>query len=316
MVSIQANLLKLYGQYKRMVTPPFKQLDLAKERTDLEALSKMFKPLDKYEFTPVDINGLTGEWITPSKVVNDRTILYLHGGYYLIGSIQSHRNLAGNIAAAAQARALIIDYGIAPEHPFPAGLNDALTAYMWLLEQGVQADHIFLAGDSAGGGLVLAALLMLRDREIPLPAGAICLSPATDLTRSGESWKTNIRKELVVNPNIYGEIQPLYLRDVDPHNPYASPLFGDLHGLPPLLIQVGSGEVLLSDSTSFAERAREAGVEVSLQIWPEMMHVWQLTASFLPEARQAVVKMGEFVNSVSQKAGEAQRIVGMNFVGF
>jgi len=308
MVSIQANLLKLYGQYKRIITLPFKQLDLAKERTELEALSKMFKPLDKYEFTPVDINGVPGEWIIPPKVVNDRTILYLHGGYYLIGSIQSHRNLAGNIAAAAQARALIIDYGLAPEHPFPAGLNDALTAYMWLLEQGVRADHIFLAGDSAGGGLVLATLLMLRDRGMPLPAGAICLSPATDMTRSGESWKTNIKKELVVIPSIFTQVQPLYLGDVDPHTPYASPIFGDLHGLPPLLIQVGTNEVLLSDSTSFAKRARKDGVEVTLEVWPEMMHVFQLTASFLPEARQALVKIGEFVNSVIQKASEAQRM--------
>ncbi len=308
MVSIQANLLKLYGQYKRITSPAFRQLDLVKERADVEALSKMFKPLDKYEFTPVDIHGLTGEWITPSKVVHDRTILYLHGGYYLIGSIQSHRSLAGNIAAATQARALIIDYGLAPEHPFPAGLDDSLTAYTWLQKQGIQSDEIFLAGDSAGGGLVLATLLALRDQGMPLPAGAICLSPATDLTRSGDSWKTNIKKELVVNPNIPTQIQPLYLRDVDPHNPYASPLFGDLHGLPPLLIQVGSNEVLLSDSTAFAERARDAGVEVTLQIWPEMMHVWQLTASFLPEARQAIDKMGEFVRAVSQKASEAQRM--------
>jgi monoterpene epsilon-lactone hydrolase len=307
MVSIQANLLKLYGKYKRFTSPPFKELDVIKERTELEDLSKMFKPLDKYEFTPVDIKAVPGEWITPPQVINNRTILYLHGGYYLIGSIKSHRNLAGNIAAAAQARALIIDYGLAPEHPFPAGLNDALTAYSWLLEQGIGAEQIFLAGDSAGGGLVLAALLAIHDRGIPLPAGAICLSPATDLTRGGDSWKTNIKKELVVIPSISALIQPLYLGDVDPLNPYASPLFGDLHGLPPLLIQVGTNEVLLSDATSFAERARDAGVEVRLEVWPEMMHVWQLTASFLPEARKAIDNMGEFVKSICKKIEEAQR---------
>jgi monoterpene epsilon-lactone hydrolase len=309
MVSIQANLLNLYAKYKQFTSPPFKKLDLDKERADLDTLSKMFKPLVELEFNPVDIKGVAGEWITPPKVTGGRTILYLHGGYYLSGSIQSHRNLAGNIAAATQARALIIDYGLAPEHPFPAGLDDALMAYSWLLEQGIRSDQIFLAGDSAGGGLVLATLLALRDRGEPLPAGAICLSPATDITRCGESWKTNAKKELVVNPKISDQIQPLYLGDVDPHNPYASPLFGDLHNLPPLLIQVGSNEVLLSDSTSFAERARAAGVDVKLEVWPGMMHVWQLTASFMPEARQAIDKMGEFINTISQNIdNDAQRL--------
>jgi acetyl esterase/lipase len=298
MTSIQGNLLRLYFQFQRFVSPPPRKLDLAKERADIDALSKMFKPLTELKINPVDINGVPGEWITPQQVTNGRVILYLHGGYYLIGSIQSHRNLAGNIASASQARALIIAYGLAPEHPFPAGLEDAITAYSWLLAQGTRPDQIFLAGDSAGGGLVLSTLLALRQRGIPLPAGAVCLSPATDLTKSGESWKTNAKKELVVNPYIAEQIQPLYLRDISPRDPLASPLFADLQGLPPLLIQVGSSEVLLSDSTSFAKRAQEAGVDVTLQVWPQMYHVWQFTASFMPEARQAIEKIGEFINKV------------------
>ena len=302
MTSIQGNLLRLYFQFQRIVSPPSRKLDLAKERADLDALSKMFKPLTELKNIPVDINGVPGEWITPQHVMNGRVILYLHGGYYLSGSIQSHRNLAGNIASAAQARALIIAYRLAPEHPFPAGLEDALTAYSWLLAQGTRPDQIFLAGDSAGGGLVLSTLLAMRQRGIPLPAGAVCLSPATDLTKSGESWKTNAKKELVVNPYIADQITPLYLRDVSPRDPLASPLFADLQGLPPLLIQVGSSEVLLSDSTSFAKRAQEAGVEVTLEVWPHMSHVWQFTASFMPEARQAIEKIGEFINKVCSKS--------------
>jgi len=298
MTSIQGNLLRLYFQFQRFVSPPSRKLDLVRERADIDSLSKMFKPLAELKNTPVDINGVPGEWITPQHVTDGRVILYLHGGYYLIGSIQSHRNLAGNIASAAQARALIIAYRLAPEHPFPAGLEDALTAYSWLMAQGTRPDQIFLAGDSAGGGLVLSSLLAMRQRGIPLPAGAVCLSPATDLTKSGESWKTKAKVELVVNPYIADQIPPLYLRDISPNDPRVSPLFADLQGLPPLLIQVGSAEVLLSDSMSFAKRAQEAGVEVTLEVWPHMSHVWQFTASFMPEACQAIEKIGEFINKV------------------
>jgi monoterpene epsilon-lactone hydrolase len=300
MTSIQAHLIKYYFQIQRFISPPARKLDLSKERLELDAISNMFKPLSVQKNTPVDINGVTGEWITPLQVSNGYVILYLHGGYYLSGSIHSHRNLAGNIAAAAQARALIIAYRLAPEHPFPAALDDALTAYSWLLAQGVRPKQIYLAGDSAGGGLVIAALLALRERDVPMPAAAICLSPATDLTMSGESWKFNAKKELVVNRYTAEQVQPLYLKGASARNPLASPLFADLHGLPPLLIQVGSDEALLSDSTSFTDCARRAGVEVKLEVWPGMQHVWQFAASFLPEARQAIDKIGEFIKAVSQ----------------
>lgn len=298
MVSIQMSLLKLYIQFQHFMSPPISELDLEKERNGFEAFAKLFKPLAELKNTAVDVNGVPGEWITPPQVMDERVILYLHGGYYMVGSIQSHRNLAGNIANAAQARALIIDYRLAPEHPFPAGIDDALIAYLWLQDQGNRPDQIVLVGDSAGGGLVLSVLLALRERGKPLPAAAICLSPATDLTLSGESWKFNAKKELVITRFIAEQVAPKYLGEIDPHNPLASPLYGNLHGLPPLLIQVGSDEVLLSDSTSFAERARTAGVDVTLEVWPGMPHVWQFTASFVPEARQAIVKIGEFINAV------------------
>jgi monoterpene epsilon-lactone hydrolase len=298
MPSVQAQLLKVYFQFQHLITPPPSELDLDKERASLDSLAKLFKPLAELEINPVDIQGIAGEWITPHIVAGQRTILYLHGGYFLSGSIQSHRNLAGNIAIAGEGRALIIDYRLAPEHPFPAGLEDALRAYDWLVEQGILAKQIYLAGDSAGGGLVLSTLLALRERGRPIPAAGICLSPATDLSMSGESWRLNAKKELVVNRHISEKIQALYLKEADPRNPLASPLYADLHGLPPLLIQVGSDEVLLSDSQSFAKCARQAGVEVTLEVWPKMQHVWQFTASMVPEARMAIEKIGVFIKSI------------------
>ncbi len=294
-MSIQATLLKLYYRFQQRLSPMPIEFDVARERAEMESIAKMFKPFGKFSTNPIEIEGIQAEWLIPPQIKNRRTILYLHGGYYLIGSIQSHRNLVGNIASAAQAMALLIEYRLAPEHPFPAGLDDAVKAYSWLLGQGVLPEEITLAGDSAGGGLLLSTLLTLREQKMPLPASAVCLSPATDLTMSGESWKTNLKKEFVVNPYVSNRIQSLYLRDIDPKDPIASPLYADLSGLPPLLIQVGSEEVLLSDSTSFAERAKAAGVQVTLEVWPGMFHVWQFTAPIIPEARQAIQRISKFI---------------------
>ena len=299
MTSIQGNLLKLYFKFQHFISPFPKEFDLVKERAGLEATTKMFKPLAGMESEPVDVDGVPGEWITFSGGGDQRTILYLHGGFYLLGSIRTHRSLAGYISAAAQARALIIAYRLAPEHPFPAALDDACTAYSWLLAHDTRPEQIILVGDSAGGGLVVSLLLTLRDQGITLPVAAVCLSPMTDLSLSGESWETNAKKDLVINPRIAEQVPSLYLPGKDPCLPLASPLFADLYGLPPLLIQVGSDERLLSDSTRLAERARLAGVDVTLEVWPNMPHVWQIAARMLPEARQAVDKIGEFISSVN-----------------
>jgi monoterpene epsilon-lactone hydrolase len=301
MVSIQANLLKLYYRVQQRLSPAPVEIDLVKTRAEMEAIAKMFKPMARFETAPVDVEGIQAEWLIPEKVAGERTILYLHGGYYLIGSIASHRNLAANIASAAQARTLLIDYCLAPEHPFPAALEDVLKAYGWILRQGIQPEQVSLAGDSAGGGLVLTTLLALRERGMPLPACGVCQSPATDLAMSSESWKSNLKKEFVVDPNIARQIRPLYLKDGDPTNPLASPIYAELHGLPPLLIQVGSDEVLLSDSTTCAERARAAGVDVTLEVWPGMFHVWQFTAPIIPEAKRAIERIGEFIRSIQQE---------------
>jgi epsilon-lactone hydrolase len=295
MTSIQGQLLKLYFKAHLLISPFPKTLDVKKERTEMDAMAKLFKPLAEIKCTQADIPGIPAEWITPPIVEKGRSILYLHGGYFISGSIESHRHLAGNIAYTAQARALIIEYRLAPEHRFPADVEDAVAAYEWMLEQGSEPGQVFLAGDSAGGGLVLSCLLALKERGLPNPAGGVCLSPAADLTFSGKSWKNNLKKELIVNPYTAEKLQSIYLGDADAHNPLASPVFGDLRGLPPILIQVGSDELLLSDAETFTERARQAGVEVRLEVWPGMQHVWQYAASRLPEGRQAIDKIGEFI---------------------
>jgi acetyl esterase/lipase len=240
-------------------------------------------------------NGVPSEWVIPAGVGSERVILYLHGGAYNAGSTRSHRALAANIAYAAHARALTIDYRLAPEHPYPAALVDAFSAYKWLLESGIRPEQITVTGDSAGGGLTIALLVALRDRKISMPAAAVILSPWTDLATSGESWQENAKLDYLIHGTKLKEAARLYLKDTSPQTPLASPVYANLEGLPPLLIQVGSDEVLLSDSQRLAEHARLSGVDVTLEVWEGMQHVWHFAANFVPEARQAVEKIGEFI---------------------
>ena len=246
-----------------------------------------------------DLGGVPGEWLVPEQASEGRTILYLHGGGWVLGYYSPHRLMVGRIARAAQARALVLDYRLAPEHPFPAALEDSLAAYRCLLQQGVEPGKLVLAGDSAGGNLVPATLLALRDAGDPLPAGAALLSPATDLTQQGSSFETNLDKEALLPKSFVDSCLEMYLNGADPCQPLVSPLFGDLHGLPPLLIQAGGDELLLSDSTRFAEKAQKSGVQVKLEVYPGMWHVWQMYAPFLPEGRQAVNSIAAFIRDVT-----------------
>jgi len=294
-MSWQALLIKIYFRVQRFFSPLRDELDVPRERADLEAFAKTFKPLGKVDISRVDAGGVPAAWIVPPGLETKRTILYLHGGSYNAGSIDSHLPLTGSIALTAKARVLAIDYHLAPEHPFPAAVEDALAAYRWLLKESAQANQIVVAGDSAGGGLALSLLLSLHQLGLPQPAAAVCLSPWTDLTCSGESWTTNAKVDFMLKRIPAFKSAEIYFREADPRAPLVSPLYGDPAGLPPLLIQVGSEEVLLSDSTLFAEKARLAGVDVTLETWKGMQHVWQYVASMLPEARQAVARIGEFV---------------------
>jgi acetyl esterase/lipase len=297
MPSWQFRLIKTIFQLRRLFNPPTGTLDVKKERAESEALAANFRT--KFEPTgiPVNANEVPAEWITTPTTSANRVILFLHGGGYNSGSILSHRSLAANIAHAAKTRALIIDYRLAPEYLFPAAVEDAKAAYRWLLENQFRPEHIIIAGDSAGGGLALALLLSLRDEAQPLPAAAVCLSPWTNLTCTGESWETNRKKDIMLDPGALRESAELYLGESDPRTPLASPHYADLKGLPPILIQVGSDELLLSDATCFAEQAQAAGTNVTLQVWKGMQHEWHFAANILPEGRGAIEQIGQFIEA-------------------
>jgi len=297
MPSWQFLLIKTIFQLRRLFNPPNGMLDVERERVETETLAANFRTKIELTCIPVSANEIRAEWITTPATSTERAILYLHGGSYNSGSITSHRSLAANIAHAAKTRALIIDYRLAPEYRFPAAVEDAKTAYRWLLENHVSPDHIIVAGDSCGGGLALSLLIDLRDDQLPLPAAAVCLSPWTDLTCTGESWETNRKKDIMLDPGALRKSAQLYLGEADPRTPLASPLYADLKGLPPILTQVGSNELLLSDATDFAERAQAAGTKVTLQVWKGMQHEWHFAVNILPESRQAIQQIGQFIQA-------------------
>jgi epsilon-lactone hydrolase len=243
----------------------------------------------------VTAGNVPGEWISAPGANPQRVILYLHGGGYVVGSINTHRAMVARIARAANARALAIDYRLAPESPFPAAVNDAVAAYRWLLARGYKPNNIVIAGDSAGGGLTIAALLKLRDAGDPMPAGAVPISPWTDLEGTGESVRSRAARDPMVTQDNLASSARQYYRDHDPTHPLISPLHGDFRGLPPMLIQVGDAEILLDDATRVAERAKAAGVKVELEVWDDMIHVWHVFAKILPEGQQAIDKIGKWV---------------------
>jgi epsilon-lactone hydrolase len=254
----------------------------------------------------VSAGGVPAEWVVAPGAEDDRAILYLHGGGYVIGSIATHRELASRISRASGARVLVIDYRLAPEHPFPAAVEDSVTAYRWLLGQGISPERLVVAGDSAGGGLTLATLIKVRDDGLPLPAAGVCLSPWTDLEGIGESMTSRADLDPMVAKPGLDSMAKAYIGDADIRSPLAAPLYAELRGLPPLLIQVGTAEVLYDDSTRFAERARAAGVDVTLEPWQDMVHVWQVFAAMLDEGQQAIDRIGEFVRQQTA-ATAAQR---------
>jgi monoterpene epsilon-lactone hydrolase len=242
-----------------------------------------------------EIDGLLAEWISPPGALQDKVILHLHGGGYVTGGISSHQMMCVLMAQTLRMKVLLPEYRLAPEHPFPAALDDALKIYYWLLESGHKPAHILLSGDSAGGGLCLATVLALRDAGKPLPALLVLMSPWTDLTLKGQSYLTNAKAEAVLQEDVLREWAACYIGNEDPMHPLISPIYADFHGFPPLLIQVGSEEILLDDARKLAEKAKAAGVEVSLNIWEGMWHAWQALGDLLPETRQAFEEMGAFV---------------------
>ncbi len=272
------------------------ELDVETFRNKLIKLSSMVMIPKDVICEPIKIGDISAEWITMSDANIHNVILYLHGGAYIAGSINTHRELASRLSRASKTRILIIDYRLAPEYCFPAAIDDAIAAYNWLINvEKINPTNLIIAGDSAGGGLTLAALINIRDEGVALPVAAICLSPWTDLALTGESMKIKVEDDPFISPELGEFSVNLYLRGENPRNPLASPLYADLQGLPPLFIQVGTSEILLDDSVRFAERAKNAGVDVELDIWEEMIHVFAAFAALTPEGQQAIEKIGEFI---------------------
>lgn len=274
----------------------YKSGSIQKERAALEARIARVPKKRNVKYEPCEVDGLHAEWITAPGASADRVILYLHGGAYISGSVNTHRSLAADLSRVARARVLIVEYRLAPEHPFPAAVDDALIAYRWLLSQGVSPERLVVAGDSAGGGLTVALLVAARDAGEPTPAAAVCLSPFVDMALTGASMKTKVKADVMVPSDLIPLVVKAYLGEVDPYTPLASPLYADLRSLPPLLIQVGTDEVLLDDATRLAARSREVGVKATLEIWDGMFHVWQAFGNILPEARRAIARIGKFVH--------------------
>jgi epsilon-lactone hydrolase len=245
-------------------------------------------------------NGISGEWVEGPQPV-ENALLYLHGGGYFGCSAETHRPITAFFAQQGF-RVFAPNYRLAPENPFPAAVDDAVAAYRGLLAPGSPSQRIFVAGDSAGAGLALSLLLALRAASSPLPSAAVLFSPWTDLAATGDSVRTNTKRCAMFDGNDIAASARFYLGDTDPRNPLASPLYGDLSGLPPLLIHVGSDEVLRDDATRLAERARAAGVSVELKVWPVVPHVWQLAPHKIPEARQSLRESAEFLQALASSA--------------
>jgi acetyl esterase/lipase len=276
---------------------------IAERRARMERMAKLSPPPPEARFEPADADGVRAEWVSGPAARRDHAVLYLHGGGYYAGSLKTHRGLAARISLEAAAPVLLADYRLAPENPFPAAVQDAARAYRWLLRNGFSAGRLAVAGDSAGGGLAVAAMLEIKASGEPLPAAGVCLSPWFDLAMTGESLRTRASADPIIRPSDLPFVANCYLGKADPRTPTASPLYGDLAGLPPILIQVGTDEILLDDSRRFAERAREAAVHVRLDIWEGMIHVWQAYARLVPEARRAIEGIGAFLRAAWAASG-------------
>ena len=271
--------------------------DVAQSRARYEKMAVVLGGAPDAKCEKVDAGGVTAEWVAAPGIDAERAVLYLHGGGYAIGSLNTHRRLAYDISAASGARVLVIDYRLAPEHPFPAAVEDAAAAWRWMLAQGLDPKRIAIAGDSAGGGLTIATLVNLRDQKLGLPGCGVAISPWVDLEGLGASITGRAAQDPMVQKDGLLWMAGMYLADTDAKTPLAAPLHADLRGLPPVLVQVGTAETLLDDATRIAEKLHIAGVDVKLSIWPNMVHVFPFFAPILSEGRDGCVEIGTFIRS-------------------
>ncbi|HEY3911478.1 MAG TPA: alpha/beta hydrolase [Stellaceae bacterium] len=267
-------------------------------RRDIDARGREYRLAPDIGVEPLTANGVRAEWTATPGDARDAALLYLHGGGYVIGSLDSHRDLAAEAGRAAGIAALALDYRLAPEHPFPAAVDDALAGYRFLLARSIKPARIAIAGDSAGGGLVVAAMLAIRDAGLAQPGCGWCISPWVDMEAVGESMSSRAAVDPTVQKAGLLDMAKLYLNGADPRSPLAAPIYADLSGLAPLLVQVGACETLLDDALRLARAAGEADVRVDLQIWPEMIHVWHLFHPELAAGRRAIAAGGAFVRAM------------------
>jgi acetyl esterase/lipase len=272
--------------------------DIAQRRRDIDARGLQYKLAADARVEAVSAGGVKAEWSATADAEPAKVVLYLHGGGYVIGSLDSHRHLVVEVGRAARARTLAIDYRMAPEHPFPAAVDDALAAYRFLLAEGVQPAAITIAGDSAGGGLVVAAMVAIRDAGLPQPACGWPISPWVDMEAIGESMVSKAATDPTVQKAGILDMARLYLNGANARSPLAAPLYADLRGLAPLLIQVGAAETLLDDAIRLAQVAGAADVAIDLQVWPEMIHVWHIYYPELAAGRRAIIAGGDFARAM------------------
>lgn len=248
------------------------------------------------DYIEVSAGGVDAMWIVPKNAIQNRVILCMHGGGYFAGSMYTHRKLFAHIAKTIGCRALNIDYRRSPEHHYPAQLDDVITAYRWLLDQGIEASHIALIGDSAGGGLVIGGLLRIRDEKLPMPAAGMGISAWLDLTMSSKTHTSNYEKDILFRKEMCEFLVHILVGpDGDRKNPYLSPVFSDPKGLPPIYLQAGGDETLMGDSLIFAQIAKDAGVDVRLDVFPKLLHTFQMTIGYSPEARDAIDRFADWV---------------------
>jgi monoterpene epsilon-lactone hydrolase len=297
MPSLRSRLFKLLVRRMNFLFQITGDLAETRRRTDLAA--KLLPIPRGVSVRPAESGGIPGEWIVPKGAPFGRVLLYIHGGGFVFCSTATHRALVARLAIASGIRAFSMDYRLAPEHPFPAALDDCLAAYRGLREGGIEPGGIVVAGDSAGGNLALTLLLALRRAGEPLPAAAVCLSPVTDLAFTGESARAKVGIDPIfpagASSPMASSIRSDYVASGDPYHELISPLYADWRGLPPILLHVGEDEILLDDSVRVAEKARSAGGQAELVVWRGMWHVFQVFAPFLPEAEQSIRQIGKFI---------------------
>jgi monoterpene epsilon-lactone hydrolase len=272
--------------------------DYRQRRKDIDARGLAYRLAADVGVEPVTANGVRAEWTMTPNDARDAALLYLHGGGYVIGSLDSHRHLAAEAGRAAGIAALALDYRLAPEHPFPAAVDDALAGYRFLLGRGISPGRVAIAGDSAGGGLLVAAMLAIREAGLPQPGCGWCISPWVDMEAIGETMTSKAAADPTVQRAGLLDMAKMYLSGADPRSPLVAPIYGNLSGLAPLMIQVGACETLLDDALRLAKIGGAANVRVDLQIWPEMIHVWHLFHPELKAGRRAIEAGGAYVRAM------------------